>query len=72
MSEFLVLIAADNSNELSPSEEEKCMTDYGLWAQSLGAKHLLGKRLDITPGKLLKRQKRSKFLLIRPNQFNLS
>ncbi len=52
--EYLVLISAVDQNRLSPSEEEKCMADYAAWAQTLGEKHIIGKRLNISPGKQLK------------------
>ncbi|MEP5612035.1 MAG: YciI family protein [Cyclobacteriaceae bacterium] len=54
MSEYLVLINATNESNISPADEDRCMSDYGLWAQALGEKHILGKRLDISQGTLLK------------------
>ncbi|MEQ9405853.1 MAG: YciI family protein [Cyclobacteriaceae bacterium] len=53
MSEFLVLIAAEEKRALSPEDEQKCLMSYGEWAQSLGNKHLSGKRLDLSEGQLL-------------------
>ncbi len=52
--EYLVLISATDQTQISPADEDKCMADYAIWAQALGEKHLLGKRLDISPGKHLK------------------
>ncbi|MEP1094783.1 MAG: YciI family protein [Cyclobacteriaceae bacterium] len=54
MSEYLVLINATNQSNLSPADEDKCMADYGVWAQALGEKHIIGKRLEISQGTLLK------------------
>ncbi len=54
MAEYLVLINANDQSSLSPADENKCMSDYGVWAQALGEKHLIGKRLEISQGTLLK------------------
>ncbi len=54
MSEYLVLISAVDHNRLNPSEEEKCMADYAVWAQALGEKHVFARRLNISPGRQLK------------------
>lgn len=57
MSEYLVLINAADQSSLSPADEDKCMSDYGVWARTLGEKHIIGKRLDISQGTLLKNKR---------------
>lgn len=54
MAEYLVLINAVDQTGLNPSEEEKCMADYAVWAEAIGEKHLFARRLDTSPGTPLK------------------
>ena len=56
MKDYLVFISAPEKRGLTEEETQKCLTDYGLWAQELGEKHILGKRLDLGEGKFLKRK----------------
>ena len=53
MSEYLVIINAENDRSLSPAEEQYCITEYGKWAEKLGEKLVTARRLDLSPGKLL-------------------
>lgn len=53
MAEFLVLIAAENTRELSHAEEQHCITAYGKWAEALGSRHLSARRLTMDPGELV-------------------
>lgn len=54
MSEYLILIAAENERGLSPSEEQKCITEYGAWAEELAEKHIIARRLSLNNGELIK------------------
>lgn len=54
MAEYLILIAAENERGLSPAEEQKCISEYGIWAQALAEKHLVARRLSLDGGVLIK------------------
>ena len=53
MAEYLILISADSTDGLTLEEEQKCIAAYDQWAEKLGEKHLLARRLDFSPGDLL-------------------
>ncbi|MEM7298323.1 MAG: YciI family protein [Bacteroidota bacterium] len=57
MNEYLILIAAHDEKSLSIEEGQKCITDYGKWASELGEKHVTGRRLAFTDGRLLPSKK---------------
>ena len=54
MSEYLILIAAENERGLSPAEEQTCIAEYGEWAQKLAEKHIVARRLSLEKGELVK------------------
>ncbi|SNT25608.1 Uncharacterized conserved protein [Ekhidna lutea] len=53
MSEYLILIAAENERELTTSEEQHCITEYGKWAEALAEKHIVARRLSLESGELI-------------------
>lgn len=53
MSEYLIVIAAENQNGLSSAEEQHCITEYGKWAETLGGKHIMARRLSLERGELI-------------------
>ncbi|MEQ8629193.1 YciI family protein [Ekhidna sp.] len=54
MSEYLIIIAAENERGLSPSEEQHCITQYGKWAEALAEKHIVARRLSLESGELIR------------------
>lgn len=57
MSDYLIVIAAENARGLSPAEEEYCIKEYGKWAEKLGEKHIVAKRLSLDSGQLIPSKK---------------
>lgn len=57
MKEYLILIAAQDQRGLTTSEEQKCIQDYGQWAEKLGQKYITGRRLSLEAGDLLPSKK---------------
>lgn len=53
MKEFLITIIAPEKEKLSPSDETRCIADYGKWATELGEIHVFARRLALTKGALL-------------------
>ncbi|WP_424961630.1 YciI family protein [Ekhidna sp.] len=53
MSEYLIIIAAENERGISPSEEQHCIIQYGKWAESLADKHIVARRLSLKSGELI-------------------
>ncbi|WP_425390854.1 YciI family protein [Ekhidna sp.] len=53
MSEYIVIIAAENERNLSPSEEQHCIVEYGKWAEDLAEKHIVARRLSLESGELI-------------------
>jgi hypothetical protein len=53
MSEYLILITADG-NELTQTEEQQCISEYGDWAQALAEKHIVARRLSTDEGEFVK------------------
>lgn len=54
MSEFLIIIAAENEQGLTAAEEQHCIQEYGKWAEKLGEIHQTARRLSLDKGKFLK------------------
>ena len=57
MSDYLIVIAAENARGLSPAEEEHCIKEYGKWAEELGEKHIVARRLSLDSGHLIPSKK---------------
>ena len=57
MSEYLIFISAVNQRELTPAQEEECLSEYGSWSERLGSSHVLARRLEASEGKLLRSKK---------------
>ncbi|WP_370090466.1 YciI family protein [Ekhidna sp.] len=57
MSEYLIVIAAENERGLSPAEEKHCIAAYGKWAEKLGQKHIVARRLSLDLGHLFPSKK---------------
>ncbi|MEP1032841.1 YciI family protein [Ekhidna sp.] len=53
MKEFLILIAAQNEQGLSSTEEQHCIQEYGKWAEKLGEQHVTARRLSLEAGELI-------------------
>lgn len=53
MSEYLIVIAAENERGLTASEEQHCITEYGKWAEALAEKHIVARRLSLKSGELI-------------------
>ncbi|MEO9868879.1 YciI family protein [Ekhidna sp.] len=58
MSEYLIVIAAENERGLSPAEEQHCIKEYGKWAETLGSKHVTARRLSLHKGELIPSKKK--------------
>ena len=48
---------ASSEKQMRSEDEQTCMTDYGTWAQEGGDKVITGKRLDMTEGILINKNK---------------
>lgn len=57
MKEFMILILATGERNLSPEETEKCLSGYAQWAEKIGDKHVDARRLGLTEGKLIDKNK---------------
>ena len=53
MSEYLIIIAAENERGLTGAEEQHCIEEYGKWAKKLGSIHQIARRLSTDPGALV-------------------
>lgn len=57
MSEYLILIASPNKEGLTSTEEQQCIQEYGIWAEELGKKHVVARRLSLEEGQMIPSQK---------------
>lgn len=57
MSEYMIIIGAENEPNVSAVDEKECMEQYGIWAEGLTEKLILGRRLNSSAGKLLPSKK---------------
>ncbi|MEP0986957.1 YciI family protein [Ekhidna sp.] len=57
MSEYLILIASPNRDALTSAEEEKCIVQYGKWAEALAEKHIVARRLSLDEGQMIPSKK---------------
>lgn len=57
MNEYMILIVAQEGRPLRTEDEEKCISEYGAWAQKLGEKHVTGRRLTLNEGALINKNK---------------
>ena len=57
MKEYLIVIAAPDERNLTPAEEQECITSYSEWARKLGETHVTARRLALTEGKIIRNKK---------------
>lgn len=53
----MILILARGERNLTQEETEKCLASYGKWAEEMGEAHVDARRLSLTEGRLINKNK---------------